>query len=57
MADKANIDPRYLSYDKDEVEALLGKIENMDASPAKDSEHPVSSGGVYAALDGGFYVR
>ena len=55
MADKVNIDPRYLKYStKDEVEALLEKVENPDTTPMDDSEALITSGGVKGAL--GSYV-
>lgn len=56
-----DIDPRYLSYDKDEVEDLLEKVENPDTSPTEDSDRLITSGAVFAALaqiddiEGGFY--
>lgn len=50
MANGVNIDPRYLSYDKEDVEALLGKVENPDTTPTEDSEALITSGGVAAKL-------
>lgn len=55
--EKVGIDPRYLSYSKDEVEAILNKVEKVDATPTPDSDYPVSSRGVFAALHGEYYER
>lgn len=54
MANEVNIDPRYLSYDKEDVEALLEKVENPDTTPTEDSDALITSGGVKGAL--GSYV-
>ena len=51
MANNVNYDPRYLSYDKAEVEELLGKVDNADSAPTADSENMIKSGAVKAALD------
>ena len=51
MANKVSIDPRYLSYDTPEVEALLGKVENPDTTPTAESGNLITSGGVKTALD------
>ena len=50
MANEVQIDPRYLSYDKAEVEDLLGKVEHADAEPTAESENMISSGAVASAL-------
>ena len=50
MANGVNIDPRYLSYDKEDVEALLGKVDNADDAPTAESENMIKSGAVAAAL-------
>lgn len=50
MADKVTVDPRYLSYDKADVEELLGKVKNADAEPTAESKNMISSGAVAAAL-------
>ena len=50
MVNKVQTDPRYLSYNKDEVEELLGKVENADSAPTKDSKNMISSGAVHAAM-------
>lgn len=55
--EKVDIDPRYLSYSKDEVEAILKQVEKVDAAPKPDSDYPVSSSGVFAALHGEYYER
>ena len=52
MANEVQIDPRYLSYDKADVEELLGKVDNADAEPTAESENMISSGAVHAALGG-----
>jgi hypothetical protein len=54
MANEVTVDPRYLSYDKAEVEELLGKVDNADAEPTEDSTNMISSGAVHEAL--GNYV-
>lgn len=46
----ANIDPRYLTYNKDEVQRILNGVEHVDATPTADSNYPVKSGGVAAAI-------
>lgn len=51
MANEVNIDPRYMKYDKEDVEALLEKVENADSAPTADSENMITSGAVKAALD------
>lgn len=53
MADNngTTIDPRYLSYDKDDVQSLLDKVNNADAEPTAESENMISSGAVAAALE------
>lgn len=50
MAD-VTIDPRYLTYDKDEVQRILDSVAVVDSTPKDESEYPVSSGGVKAELD------
>lgn len=53
MADKrTSVDPRYLSYDKQDVERILGSVEHIDEAPTEESDSPVSSGGVAEALKG-----
>lgn len=37
MANEVIIDPRYLKYSKDEVETLLGKVEN-ELVPAEEED-------------------
>lgn len=51
MANSTNIDPRFLSYDKDEVERILDSVERIDEAPTAESKYPISSGGVKAALE------
>ncbi|MBQ9646169.1 MAG: hypothetical protein IJV24_07420 [Prevotella sp.] len=51
MADKnVNINPRYLTYNKDEVQDILDGVKQVDEAPAADSKYPVSSGGVHKEL-------
>ena len=50
MANNVNVDPRYLSYDKADVEALLSKVDNADSVPTAESENMISSGAVAASL-------
>ena len=45
-----NINPRYLSYSKDEVQAILDQVETLDDAPVAGSDNPVKSGGVAGAL-------
>ena len=52
MANDVTIDPRYMTYDKDEVQALLDKVNNADAEPTPESGNMISSGAVAAALNG-----
>lgn len=48
------VDPRYMTYNKDEVQNLLDKVNNADAEPTAESENMISSGAVAEAL--GNYV-
>lgn len=50
MSNETIIDPRYLSYDKADVEALLQKVDNADSEPTKESENMIKSGAVHEAL-------
>jgi hypothetical protein len=50
MANEVTIDPRYMTYDKDEVQALLDKVNNADAEPTAESGNMISSGAVHEAL-------
>lgn len=50
MANEVTVDPRYLSYNKADVEVLLGKVDNADAEPTEGSTNMISSGAVAAAL-------
>lgn len=54
MADNVTVDPRYMTYDKDDVQALLDKVNNADAEPTAESGNMISSGAVHEAL--GSYV-
>ena len=54
MANEVNVESRYLSYDKADVETLLDKVNNADAEPTAESENMISSGAVHEAL--GSYV-
>lgn len=51
MANNVTVDPRYLSYDKADVETLLGKVEHADSTPTENSENMIKSGAVAAALN------
>lgn len=46
-----NINPRYLTYNKDEVQTILSQVEHIDTTPTEDSSNPVTSGGVKNELD------
>lgn len=46
------VDPRYLSYDKDDVERILDSVAEFDDIPTAGSGKPVKSGGVATALEG-----
>ena len=48
---KTNINPRYLTYNKDEVQALLSKVNHPDATPTAGSDELITSGGVAAAIE------
>lgn len=50
MENEVTVDPRYLSYNKADVETLLGKVDNADAEPTEGSTNMISSGAVAAAL-------
>lgn len=50
MADNVNIDPRYMRYDKADVERILGSVEHIDDTPMEESDNPVKSRGVAAAI-------
>ena len=49
--DRTKVDPRYLSYDKQEVERILGSVEHIDSAPVPESTNPITSGAVAEALD------
>ena len=55
MAGKTDIDPRYLTFSKNEVQAILEGVEKVETSLEADSPYPVSSAAVRAAIDGEFY--
>lgn len=50
MGNNVNYDPRYMKYDKEDVEALLDKVNGADDAPTADSENMIKSGAVHAAL-------
>lgn len=50
MANEVTVDPRYMTYDKDEVQGLLDKVNNADTEPTAESENMISSGAVAKAL-------
>jgi len=43
--------PRYLTYNKAEVQEILGRMEHIDDVPTGDSDYPVKSSGVYKAIN------
>lgn len=45
------INPKYIPYSKEETQAILEGVEHIDETPTEESEYPVSSGGVRAALN------
>lgn len=49
-----SIDPRYLSYDKEEVENILKSVEHFDEQPEEESKNPVTSEGIKRTLAGYF---
>lgn len=51
MANEVTVDGRYMTYNKDEVQALLDKVHNADAEPTAESGNMISSGAVAAALE------
>lgn len=51
MANDVNVDPRYLRYNKDDVERILGSVEAFDSVPIKNSNKPVKSGGIAKAIE------
>ena len=50
MANETTVDPRYMSYDKDEMERILASVEHIDDTPTSESNNVVKSGGVAAAF-------
>jgi hypothetical protein len=44
MANEVTVDPRYLSYDKAELEALLNKVENELIPASEESVRSIVSG-------------
>ncbi len=46
------INPRYLSFDKDEVQQILSSVQQIDNVPRQGSNYPVSSSAVAAVLAG-----
>ena len=43
--------PRYLTYNKAEVQRILSSVSQIDDEPDENSPYPMSSRGVYVALD------
>ena len=53
MGNNVTVDSRYMKYKtKEEVEALLDKVNNADAEPTAESKNMISSGAVYEAMAG-----
>ena len=52
MANSPTINPRYLTYNKDEVQEILDNVKEVDTAPTAGSQYPVSSDGVKTALEG-----
>jgi len=51
MADNnVTVDPRYMTYNKEEIQGLLDKVHNADAEPTAESTNMISSSAVAAAL-------
>lgn len=44
MADKVTVDPRYLKYDKADVERILDKVENELVPASEESVRNIVSG-------------
>lgn len=44
------LDPKYLSKNKDEVERILASVATIDDAPTAESDNPVKSGGVATAI-------
>lgn len=50
MANETTVDPRYMAYDKDEMDRILASVEHIDETPTEGSDNVVKSGGVAAAF-------
>lgn len=50
MANETTVDPRYMAYDKDEMDRILASVEHIDDTPTSGSNNVVKSGGVAAAF-------
>lgn len=44
------IDPRYSKYDNKSIERILDSVAEFDETPTEDSDKPVKSSGVAAAI-------
>ncbi len=44
------LDPKYLSENKDEVERILASVKHIDDAPTAESNNAVKSGGVATAI-------
>ena len=51
MAENMTLTPRYLTYNKAEVQRILSSVSQIDDEPDENSPYPMSSRGVYVALD------
>lgn len=43
--------PKYLTYNKAEVQRILSSVSQIDDEPTEDSPYPISSGAAYVAID------
>lgn len=48
--EQITINPRFLTYDKDKVQQILDSVAHIDDTPTPDSNYPVKSGAVAAAI-------
>ena len=47
---EVTIDPRYSKHNNQEIERILDSVATIDSEPTPDSDNPISSGAVAAAL-------
>lgn len=48
--EEVTIDPRYSKHNNQEIERILDSVATIDSTPAPESNNPISSGAVAAAL-------